>query len=174
MEGFEPRPRASQTVAAAKRARPTHDTEPIEPLDRPSRAPLAAGAIAIIVLMLGMASYQLAQAPARPLQLAPTRAPAQVFAAPPTTPTTPPAATTAPTATIAPTARPVPTQPPPMGKGLTLVEQPAVPTDPPAPPPAEPPPVLDIVVQDNGQGAPIVTGADACKVAAKGARRCTK
>src|SRR4051812_5275248 len=93
MEGFEPRPRASQEVAAARRAQ-RHDTEPITPLALPTRqyVPFGVGALLIILLMIGMA-YQITQAPALPLQITPvstevaTDAPSALAAAPTPAPT---------------------------------------------------------------------------------------
>lgn len=104
---YAPRARASQTVAAQKRAaaaspgRPTHDTEPITPigLATPARqyVPFGIGALVIILLMIGMASYQLSREGARPLQLTsvPTEAaPSVALAAPTLAPTAVPDVTT--------------------------------------------------------------------------------
>lgn len=103
---YTPRPKASQAVAAARRAaqpgRPTHETEPIEPqpLNARKYVPFGVGALVLIMLMVGAASYQLARlGDARPLAItpvatdAPTTAPAAAVSAP--------APTTAPTATPA-------------------------------------------------------------------------
>jgi hypothetical protein len=130
---FAPRARASQEVAAAKRARPTHDTEPIQPLvSRSNRhtVPLGVGALVLIALMIGMSTWQLSRTPAKPLQLQPTDAPAKSLVAPPTRA---PAPTSEATATAAPTSTPAPTQAPPMGQGLTVDQAEATPTDLPAP-----------------------------------------
>lgn len=146
-----PRPNASQTVAAQKRV--IHLPEPRTPIPaRQYRLPaLAAGVI--ILLMIGMASYQLS-APSRPLQL-PTAAPAQVFGTDPkTNPTAAPAPSTAPEPTIAPTVTLVPTEaalavpvePAQSGRGLTVDQSDAGEWTPPEPtaaieptaPPAEP------------------------------------
>lgn len=167
---FTPRPKASQAVAAAKRATQQHDEPESEPR-RPARIPqrdyrlpaLAAGLI--VLAMLGMASWQLGRTPAKPLQLQSTDSPARVLVAPATRS---PAPTSAPIATHAPTSTAVPTEAPPVGQGLTL--DPIVPTDPPAPPPAEPP-AVQLVVSGESEQHTTVIGADACKVA-MGARRC--
>lgn len=81
---YAPRPKASQAVAAAKRAaqpgRPTHDTEPIAPLATRTRyaVPFGIGAALLIALMIMAASYQLARLPgAQPLAITPS---AQAFA----------------------------------------------------------------------------------------------
>ena len=100
-DAYAPDPRASQRVAAAKRAqpgRPTHDTEPIAPLKLNARryVPFGIGALVLIVLMIGAASYQLGRLPtATPLAITPGPSTAAFLAAP----TPSPAATTAPTAT---------------------------------------------------------------------------
>ena len=96
---YTPRPKASQAVAAAKRAA-HHDTEPITPLVTPARqyVPFGVGALLIMLLMIGMASYQLSRAPARPLQIETTPSSAPAFVA---APTAAPAPTSAPTALIA-------------------------------------------------------------------------
>jgi hypothetical protein len=82
---YAPRPKASQTVAALHRAagpgRPTHDTQPITPLARPTRQylPFGIGALVLIALMIGMTSWQLARKPVA-LQITPAAtAPAQVL-----------------------------------------------------------------------------------------------
>lgn len=85
---YAPRPDASKRVAAKHRAsatqpgRPTHDTEPIEPIKSLSRyVPFGIGALVLIMLMIGAASYQLASLPAaKPLQI--ETAPAQAFVPP--------------------------------------------------------------------------------------------
>jgi hypothetical protein len=153
VEDFTPRPKASQAVAAAKRARPTHDTEAIEPL-RPTPIPArsyrlpALAAVLIVVAMLGMASYQLSRGPARPLQLQSTSAPASTLSEPATAapaPTAEPTATIAPSPlpTVAPTAAPAPAEAPPAQSQVYIepapgpsVEQPVV--EPPPAPAAEP------------------------------------
>lgn len=75
---YAPRPDASKQVAAQKRAaqpgRPIHDTEPITPLRTRTRlaVPFGVGSIVLIALMIGAASYQLAQlGSARPLAVTP-------------------------------------------------------------------------------------------------------
>lgn len=91
---YTPDPRASQRVAAQKRAQTQDDdAEPIEPLSRRRRyaVPFGVGAIVLIALMIGAASYQLAQlGSARPLAVTPgpsTQAflgtPAQAFGSDP-------------------------------------------------------------------------------------------
>lgn len=73
-----PRPRASQDVAARKRARQDDDPELTTPAQRSHRTLLGAGAALLIILMIGAAAYQLAKLPsARPLQITPE--PAQAF-----------------------------------------------------------------------------------------------
>ena len=100
-DAYAPDPRASQRVAAQQRAqpgRPTHDTEPIAPLKLNARryVPFGIGALVLIVLMIGAASYQLGRLPtATPLAITPGPSTAAFLAAP----TPSPAATTAPTAT---------------------------------------------------------------------------
>jgi hypothetical protein len=86
---YAPRARASQEVAAQKRARPTHDTEPLTPITTPARKPGTAelvGGLLVIVLMIGATAWQLGRTPAQPLQItsAPTAAPATIgaYAAP--------------------------------------------------------------------------------------------
>jgi hypothetical protein len=77
-----PRPRASQAVAAAKRAQRLDDPEPLTPVVPARRyVPFGVGALLLIVLMIGAASYQLAQLPsAKPLQITPVpTAAAQAF-----------------------------------------------------------------------------------------------
>lgn len=78
MEDFKPRPDASKRVAAAKRAQLSDDPEPATPLT--SRAhryvPFGVGALVLVLLMIGMGGYQLAQLPARPLAITPS---AQAF-----------------------------------------------------------------------------------------------
>jgi hypothetical protein len=95
---YAPDPRASQKLAAKKRAaaatpgRPTHETEPITPLQLSRRyVPFGVGAAVLILLMIGMASWQLGHTPAKPLQIetAPPTASGSgvaVFAAPTSTP----------------------------------------------------------------------------------------
>jgi hypothetical protein len=105
---YAPDPRASQRVAAQHRAaavapgRPTHDTEPIVPLTRRTRyaVPFGIGALMLIMLMIGAASYQLASLPAaKPLQI--ETASAQAFANQPQEgPSAPTSATEAPIAAI--------------------------------------------------------------------------
>jgi hypothetical protein len=95
-DDYEPRPKASQHVAAfhrAKASRPTHDTEPIQPIALPSTTrnyvPFGIGALVLIVLMIGAATYQLRHIESsKPLQItpqatdAPTDAPAAAVSAP--------------------------------------------------------------------------------------------
>jgi hypothetical protein len=95
-DDYEPRPKASQHVAAfhrAKASRPTHDTEPIQPIALPSPTrtyvPFGIGALVLIVLMIGAATYQLRHIESsKPLQItpqatdAPTDAPAAAVSAP--------------------------------------------------------------------------------------------
>jgi hypothetical protein len=106
-DDYEPRPKASQHVAAfhrAKASRPTHDTEPIQPIALPSTTrkyvPFGIGALVLIVLMIGAATYQLSHIESsKPLQITPqatvlpTDAPAAAVSAP--APTSGPAATPA-------------------------------------------------------------------------------
>jgi hypothetical protein len=70
---YAPRPKASQAVAAQKRQRPTHDTEPITPLAAPTRqyVPVGVGALLITLLMIGAGAYQLSRNPALPLSITP-------------------------------------------------------------------------------------------------------
>lgn len=96
---YAPDPRASQRVAAQKRQRPAHDTEPIVPIALPSRryaVPFGIGALVLIALMIVAASYQLSQLPsARPLQVTPGPSTAAFLAAPSSAPAPTPAATAA-------------------------------------------------------------------------------
>jgi hypothetical protein len=88
MEGFEPRPNASKQVAAAKRAQRQHDaTQPNPAPALPSRQhlPFGIGAFVIILLMIGMASYQLSRAP-QPLAITPGPSTTAFFTAPTATP----------------------------------------------------------------------------------------
>jgi hypothetical protein len=99
---YAPRPDASKRVAAKHRAvqpgRPMHDTEPITPLARPARQylPFGIGAIALIAVMIGAASYQLGRLPStQPLAITPS---AQAFEKQPQEgPSAPISATIAPT-----------------------------------------------------------------------------
>lgn len=98
---YAPDPRASQRVAAQKRQRPAHDTEPITPIAARSRSalPFGIGALIVVLLMIGMASYGLARLPsAVPLAITPvpTDAPAFLAAAPEASPAPPLAPTAAP------------------------------------------------------------------------------
>jgi hypothetical protein len=73
---YAPRPDASKRVAAQKRAQRLDDPEPLTPLATaiPARryVPFGIGALVLIVLMIGAASYQLGQLPsALPLQITP-------------------------------------------------------------------------------------------------------
>lgn len=132
-DSYAPRPKASQAVAAAKRAQ-QHDAPSVPPSSTPHAVPLGIGALVIIALMIGMASYQLSRSGPRPLALtpqpttgAPTAAPA-VFAAPPTAAPVP---TSAPLPTIAPSpAATQPAQPAQIGRGPGV--PPAAPTAAPA------------------------------------------
>lgn len=145
-----PRPKASQTVAAAKRAAQPADPDELPltiapaPLTRQHWLLASLGVLAVVGV-LGLAVSQLSM-PARPLQVTPaptmaaTDAPAQVVD---TAPTPAPAPTTAPTVTIALTATTVPTEAPPVGRGLTLEQE--QPTDPPPPEPTAAPSYLDNV-----------------------------
>lgn len=153
---YAPRPDASKRVAALHRAvqvgRPTHDTEPIAPLARPARRylPFAIGA-ALIVLIIGAASYQLSRLPsAQPLAITPattmtaptaTESDVAVFTAPSSTPVLAPK----------PTRIPTPTAPLMAGQGLTLytTDNNAVATSTPEPPAPEP-----SYVEIVGQQAP--------------------
>lgn len=96
-DAYTPRPKASQTVAAQKRAQ-RHDTEPITPVALPTRryaVPFGIGAIVLILLMIGAASYQLTQlGSARPLAVTPGPSTAAFLEAP----TSAPAPSAAPTA----------------------------------------------------------------------------
>jgi len=74
---YAPRPKASQTVAAAKRATQSHDsTAPITPIIQRRRfaIPFGIGAAVLITLMIAAASYQLARLPGRPLAITPAHA----------------------------------------------------------------------------------------------------
>jgi hypothetical protein len=137
MEGFEPRPKASQAVAAQKRARQTADQPSNDAPIRPQHLPLATCAGVIILAMIGMASYQLVSGPTA-LQLpASTQAPAQVFERAPTALQEAPSATIAPepTSAIPPPATAAPVEPPPQtGQGMTVDVW--IPEPTPAPPPA--------------------------------------
>lgn len=94
-----PRPNASQTVAARRRRQPAPEPRTPTTAAAPTRLSVPFGVVAllIILLMIGMASYQLSRSPARPLQTTPARgnlstsAPAAV-AAPSATPTSAPEA----------------------------------------------------------------------------------
>lgn len=101
---YTPRHKASQAVAAAKRARQGgDDPEPLTPLAARRYVPFGVGAIVLIVLMIGAASYQLAQlSSAKPLQITPAApAPARAFGTgPKISPTASQEARTDPTATI--------------------------------------------------------------------------
>jgi hypothetical protein len=106
-DDYEPRPKASQQVAAFHRAqvgRPAHDTEPIAPIKPPSITrkylPFGLGALVLIVLMIAAATWQLGHIEdSKPLQLQPTDAPASAPAADVTLPT-PTSVATATPATI--------------------------------------------------------------------------
>lgn len=142
---YAPRPKASQRVAAQKRARQS-DTEPEAPATRGiPLAPIAL--VAAGALLVGVLSYGLGQSTARPLQLAPTDIPARAFVPAPSV--APPAPTTATEPTIPPTFPPapvvVPPEPPPQtGRGLPYTEPtPAPPVAPPEPPPPPPTAVPD-------------------------------
>jgi hypothetical protein len=91
---YAPRPRASQEVAAAKRQQDTVSTTPPARSVR-NTVPLGVGALLIILSMVGMMTYQLAQAPAKPLALTPSpsviSAPVVQLAAPTAAPTSTPA-----------------------------------------------------------------------------------
>lgn len=82
---YAPRARASQEVAAAKRAQ-HHDAEPITPLVLPARTrqyvPFGIGALVLILLMVGAASYQLGHMPTTPLAITPGPSTAAFLAAP--------------------------------------------------------------------------------------------
>jgi hypothetical protein len=68
---YAPRPKASQAAAAAHRAR--YGSAPAAPVAKPApfSVPIAAGALVIILLMVGMISYQLSLESARPIQITP-------------------------------------------------------------------------------------------------------
>lgn len=82
---YAPRPKASQTVAAAKRQRREHNTAPATPAAPAPREarqylPFSIGALIIIVLMVLMAAYQLARGTAQPLAIPPSPAAAAIVA----------------------------------------------------------------------------------------------
>jgi hypothetical protein len=133
-----PRPKASQAVAAAKRAAP-HDEAPAPSANSPRINHQLLMGIAGVLSVIGVLALIVLQPRAlRPIQLQPTAAPAQVFRS---VPTAAPAPTSAPIPTIPPTFTPVPTevvpaapvQPPMTGRGLTIDSAPSA-----AEPPAEP------------------------------------
>jgi hypothetical protein len=98
---YTPRPKASQAVAAARRALgPAPDAPVVRGTPVRQYLPFGIGALVLIVLMIAAASWQLSRMPAKPLQLAPTDAPARALAAPPTTAPAPTSASTPAAATI--------------------------------------------------------------------------
>lgn len=141
---YAPRPRASQAVAAAHRAA-ADAPDPIAPATRPA-LPFGIGAAILIVLMIGMATWQLSVGTARPLAIPPAATTRSAFSAPPTAA---PAPTAAPPPTAAPTAPPVPTEgpqnAPQTGRGMTFAPTAAPEAAPAAEPPAAAPSYLDNV-----------------------------
>jgi hypothetical protein len=97
VDDYTPRRRASQAAAAAHRAK--HGSARSTPVAKPApfSMPIASGALVIILLMIGMISYQLSREQARPLQIPPaaTVLPSRAPAIVPTV-----RATSAPTATL--------------------------------------------------------------------------
>jgi len=124
-EEFAPDPRASQRVAAAKRARPEQpDEAPAAPTRDPRQLLLGIGALIFVVLMVAAGIWQMATRPPAPLAVtpAPTAAAERVFSAPAQASPAPPQATEAPIPTLTPAA-PVlvaPDAPPMTGQGMTL------------------------------------------------------
>jgi hypothetical protein len=122
-EDYTPRPKASQAVAAKKRARQDM------PDDTPTRLPQKHVHIALGVgalLLIGMLTYGMNRTPARPMQSAPTDAPVRAFVPTAVTPQEPPRATEAPQPTLD---IPTPTTAPPVapvevvpqtGQGMTV------------------------------------------------------
>jgi hypothetical protein len=95
-ERYAPRLKASQRVAAQKRAR-HDDTEPITPVAHSRSAlPFGVGAVLIIIAMIGMASYGPSRLPGVPLAVTPGPSTAAFLSAP----TPAPAQSPAPTAAI--------------------------------------------------------------------------
>lgn len=169
-----PDPRASQRVAAQKRA--AHDIpEPIAPLAKRTRSavPFGIGAALLIALMIGAASYQLAQlGSATPLAVTPgpsTQAflstPAQAFGSDlKISPQASPAPTSAPQPTDAPRFTPAPVQPAQSGRGLTVDNSAGAEVATPTPePPAEPSYIDNVGAQaphsPRGDGQPGPNGA---------------
>lgn len=95
---YAPDPRASQRVAAQKRAQRPGTDDPITPIARSRSAlPFGIGALIVVLLMIGMASYGLARLPSA-VPLAITPAATEEAWVLETAPTTPPAPTPAPIA----------------------------------------------------------------------------